>query len=65
MVSGGRFSVSFARLSITRASSRLPDQSNKPLIGNPVLRKPEHPLMIDFVEGNRHAAPKIRTFRRG
>jgi hypothetical protein len=26
------------------------DQANDPLIGNPVFEKPEHPLVIDFIE---------------
>jgi hypothetical protein len=26
------------------------DQSNDPLIGNPVFEKPEHPPVIDFIE---------------
>jgi len=26
------------------------DQSDDPLISNPVFEKPEHPLVIDFVE---------------
>jgi IS4 transposase len=28
------------------------DQSNDPLIGDPMIEKPEHPPVIDFVEGN-------------
>jgi hypothetical protein len=37
------------------------DQSNDPLIGDPVFEKPEHPRVIDFVEGHHDTLPIIST----
>jgi hypothetical protein len=37
------------------------DQSNDPPIGDPMLEKPEHPPVIDFVEGTHDTLPIIST----
>jgi hypothetical protein len=38
------------------------NQSNDSLIGDPMLEKPEHPPVIDFVEGHRDTIPIISSF---
>jgi hypothetical protein len=39
------------------------DQTENPVIGDPVFQKPKHPAVIDFIEGNRRRLPTSGTIR--